>query len=136
MDAALAELDVIEEMLRPLVAAQKLHQREDFEVRLPVTQTKEFQKLGRCLEQRVGQLQKQIVSWIGPEAFQRCYIESAMLMAVTKIRDLSERLKMAMDDDKRPDLGLRERVETVFEEAKELRRLIDEVRLRRRSALD
>lgn len=59
-----------------------------------------------------------------------------MLMAVTKIRDLSERLKMAMDDDKRPDLGLRERVETVFEEAKELRRLIDEVRLRRRNAPD
>ena len=59
-----------------------------------------------------------------------------MLMAVTKIRDLSERLKMAMDDDKRPDLGLRERVETVFEEAKELRCLIDEVRHLRRSAPD
>ena len=81
-------------------------------------------------------VQKQIVSWIGPEAFQRHYIEAAMLMSVTKIRDYSERLKMAMDDDRRPDLGLRERVETVFEEAKELRRLIDEVRILRRSAPD
>ena len=41
-----------------------------------------------------------------------------MLMAVTKIRDLSERLEMAQDDDGRPDLGLRERVETVFERTK------------------
>ena len=127
VDLAFAELDVIEEMLRPLVAAKKIHQLPDC-FRFPVTQTKEFQLLGKFLEQRVSQLQKQIVSWIGPEVYQRHYIDSAMLMAVTKIRDLSERLKMAMDDDKRPDLGLRERVETVFEEAKELRRLIDEVR--------
>ena len=56
MDNAFAELDVIEEMLRPLVATRQLYQREDFEVRLPVTQTKEFQMLGRWLEQRVGQL--------------------------------------------------------------------------------
>ncbi len=49
VDLAFAELDVIEEMLRPLVAAQELHQREDFGVRLPVTQTKEFQMLGRWL---------------------------------------------------------------------------------------
>lgn len=48
-----------------------------------------------------------------------------MLNSVTKIRDLSERLKKAMNDDKRPDLGLRERVEIVFEKAKELRRLLD-----------
>lgn len=59
-----------------------------------------------------------------------------MLMAVTKIRDYSERLKMAMDDDKRPDLGLREQTEKVFEEAKELRRMMDEIRLLRRSAQD
>lgn len=50
-----------------------------------------------------------------------------MLMAVTKIRDLSEQLKMAMDDDRRLDLGLRERVETVFEEVAELQCLLDEV---------
>ena len=59
-----------------------------------------------------------------------------MLKSVTKIRDLAERLKMAMDDDKRPDLGLREQTEKVFEEAKELRRLLDEVRHLRRSAQD
>ena len=59
--------------------------------------------------------------------FQRNYIDSAMLMAVTKIRDLSEQLKMAMDDDRRLDLGLRERVETVFEEVAELQCLLDEV---------
>ena len=59
-----------------------------------------------------------------------------MLMAVTKIRDLSERLKMAMDDDRRPDLGLHERVETLFEEVKELRRLLDEVRNLRRGSQD
>ena len=59
-----------------------------------------------------------------------------MLMAVTKIRDLSEQLKMAMDDDRRPDLGLRERVETVFEEAAELRCLLDEVRNLRRGSQD
>ena len=59
-----------------------------------------------------------------------------MLMAVTKIRDYSERLKMARDDDKRPDLGLREQTEKVFEEAKELRRMMDEIRLLRRSAPD
>ncbi len=64
------------------------------------------------------------------------YIDFAMLMAVTKIQDYSERLKTAMDDDRRPDLGLREQVETVFEEAKELRRLLDEVRHLRRSAPD
>ena len=56
VDLAFAELDVIEEMLRPLVAAQELHKREDFGVRLPVTQTKEFQLFGRWLEERVGQL--------------------------------------------------------------------------------
>ena len=56
--------------------------------------------------------------------------------SVTKIQDLSERLKMAMGDDNRPDLGLREQTEKVFEEAKELRRLIDEVRILRRSAPD
>ena len=84
VDNAFAELDVIEEMLRPLVAAGQLHQREDFGVRFPITQTKEFQLLGRWLEQRVGQLQKQIVSWIVPEAYQRNYIDSAMLMVVTK----------------------------------------------------
>ncbi len=123
-------------MLRPLVAARKLHQLEDSGVRLPVTQTKEFQMLGRWLHQRVGQLQKQIVSWIGPETYRRRYTDSAMLMAVTKIRDLSERLKMAMDDDKRPDLGLREHVETVFEVAKELRRMMDEIRSLRRGTSD
>ena len=88
---AFAELDVIEEMLWPLVAAQRLHQREDFGVRFPVTQTKEFQMLGLWLEQRAQQLQ-QIVSWIGRDAYRRRYIEAAMLMAVTKIRDLSERM--------------------------------------------
>ena len=51
IDLAFAELDVIEEMLRTLVAAQNLHRREDFGVRLPVTQTREFQLLGRFLEQ-------------------------------------------------------------------------------------
>ena len=40
VDNAFAELDVIEEMLRPLVAARQLHQSEGFGVRLPVTQTK------------------------------------------------------------------------------------------------
>lgn len=64
------------------------------------------------------------VSWIGPEAFQRNF------------RDYSERLKMAMDDDKRPDLGLREQTEKVFEEAKELRRMMDKIRHLRRSAPD
>lgn len=43
---------------------------------------------------------------------------------------------MAMNNDNRPDLGLRERVETVLEEAKELRSLMDEVRILRRSAPD
>ena len=90
VDLAFAELDVIEEMLRPLVVAKTLHQRADFANRFPVTQTKEFQMLGRWLHQRVGQLQKQIVSWIGPETYRRRYTDSAMLMAVTKIRDLSE----------------------------------------------
>ena len=61
VDTAVAELDVIEEMLRSLVAAKKIHQPLDC-FRLPVTQTKEFQLLGRWLEQRVGQLQKQILS--------------------------------------------------------------------------
>ena len=56
--------------------------------------------------------------------------ESRRLLAATQSVDL------AMNEDKRPDLGLRERVETVFEEAKELRRLIDEVRILRRSAPD
>ena len=37
VDLAFAELDVIEKMLRTLVAAQRLHQREDFGVRFPVT---------------------------------------------------------------------------------------------------
>ena len=60
VDLAFAELDVIEEMLRPLVAARKLHQREDFGVRLPVTQTKEFQLLGRWLEQYVGQCKSRL----------------------------------------------------------------------------
>lgn len=97
VDMAFAELDVIEEMLRPLVAARQLHRRKDFEVRFLVTQTKEFQMLGRWLEQRVGQLKKQIVSWIGPDAYRRRYIESAMLMAVTKIRDYPERLIERLD---------------------------------------
>lgn len=48
----------------------------------------------------------------------------------------TERLKMAVDDDRRHDLGLRERVDTVFEEAAELQRLMDEVRLLRRSLQD
>lgn len=92
--ADLSELDVIEEMLRPLITAKTIHQsHEGFHH--PVTQTKEFQLLGRWLEQRVGQLPKQIVSWIGPEAYQRNFLDFSMLMAVTKIRDLSERLKMA-----------------------------------------
>ena len=43
---------------------------------------------------------------------------------------------MAMDDDKRPDLGLREHVETVFEVAKELRRMMDEIRSLRRGTSD
>ena len=92
--------------------------------------------LGLWLEQRAQQLQKQIVSWIGPEAFQRNFLDFAMLISVTKICDLSERLKTAMDDDKRLDLGLREQTEKVFEESKELRRLLDEVRLLRCSAPD
>lgn len=79
MDNAFAELDVIEEMLRPLVAARKLHQRGDFEVRLPITQTKEFQLLGWWLEQRVNQLQNQILSWIIPEAYQRHFLDYDML---------------------------------------------------------
>ena len=91
VDDAFAELDVIEEMLRPLAAARQLHHHEGFEVRLPVTQTKEFQLLGRWLEQRVGQLLKQIVSWIGPEAYRHRYIDTAMLNSVTKIRDYAER---------------------------------------------
>ncbi len=33
-----------------------------------------------------------------------------------------------MDADCRPDLGLRSHVEKVFEEAKELRRVLDEIR--------
>ena len=86
--------------------------------------------------QHVNQLRKQILSLIGPEAYQRNFLDFSMLMAVTKIRDLSERLKIAMDDDKRPDLGLREQTEKVFEEAKELRHLLDEVRHLRRSAPD
>ena len=45
VDLAFAELDIVEEMLRPLVAAQNLHQRKDFGARLPITQTKEFQLL-------------------------------------------------------------------------------------------
>lgn len=79
MDTALAEMDIGEEMLWPLVAAKTLHQREDFGVRLPITQTKEFQMLGRFLEQRVNQLRKQILSWIVPEAYQRNYIDYDML---------------------------------------------------------
>lgn len=59
-----------------------------------------------------------------------------MLVAVTKIRDYSERLKMAMDDDNHPDLGLREQTEKVFEEAKELRRMMDEIRHLRRHSQD
>ena len=66
VDLAFAELDVIEEMLRPLVAAQELHQREDFGVHIPITQTEEFQFFGRLLEQRVHQLRKQILSLIWP----------------------------------------------------------------------
>ena len=92
--------------------------------------------LGLWLEQRAQQLQKQIVSKIGPDVYRRRYIEAAMLISVTKICDLSERLKTAMDDDKRLDLGLREQTEKVFEESKELRRLLDEVRLLRCSAPD
>ena len=56
--------------------------------------------------------------------------ESRRLLAATQA------VELVMDDDRRPDLGLRERVETLFEEAKELRRLIDEVRILRRSAPD
>ena len=97
VDLAFAELDVIEEMLRLLVAARQLHQREGFGVRLPVTQTKEFQLLGRWLEQRVGQLQKQIVSWIGPEAYQRNFLDYDMLKSVTKIRDYAERMIEQLD---------------------------------------
>lgn len=122
-------------MLRTLVTAKEIHQLPNC-FRPPITQTKEFQMLGRWLEQRVGQLQKQILSWIGPEAYQRNFLDYDMLKSVTKIRDYSERLKMAVDDDKRPDLGLREHVETVFEEAAELRQLIDEVRILRRSSQD
>ena len=59
-----------------------------------------------------------------------------MPMEIAKIRDYSERLKMAMADDKRPDLGLREQTEKVFEEAKALRRIMDEVRHLRRSSQD
>ena len=40
VDTALAEMDIVEEMLWPLVAAKTLHQREDFGARLPITQTK------------------------------------------------------------------------------------------------
>ena len=43
---------------------------------------------------------------------------------------------MAMDDDCRPDLGLRPHVEKVFEEAKELRRVLDKIRGLRRGGQD
>ena len=60
VDLAFAELEVIEEMLRPLVTVRELHQSEDLEVRFPVTQTKEFQLFGRWLEQRVGQCKSRL----------------------------------------------------------------------------
>ena len=66
MDTAFAKLDIVEEMLRSLVAVRNLHQREDFGVHIPITQTEEFQFFGRLLEQRVHQLRKQILSLIWP----------------------------------------------------------------------
>ena len=81
LDLAFTELDVVEEMLRPLVDAQKIHHLSDC-FRIPITQTKEFQLLGRLLEQRVNQLRKKILSLIGPEAYQHNYLDSAMLMTV------------------------------------------------------
>lgn len=47
---------------------------------------------------------------IGPDAYQRRFMGASMLLAVTKIRDCVESMKMMMDSDGRPDLGLREYV--------------------------
>lgn len=45
-DLAFAELDIVEEMLRPLVDAKEMQQLPDC-FRIPITQTKEFQFFGR-----------------------------------------------------------------------------------------
>ena len=94
---AFAELDIVEEMLRLLIADQRIHEREENGLRIPITQTEPFHLLGWLLEQRVNQLRKQISSWIGPESFQRNYIDSAMLMVVTKIHDYAERMIEQLD---------------------------------------
>ncbi len=88
VDLAFAELDIVEEMLRPLVSPKTQHEHED-SFRIPITQTEEFQLFSLLLEQRLNHLKKNIVSTIGAD-YQRNCIDSAMLMAVTEIRDLSE----------------------------------------------
>lgn len=96
VDTAFAELDVVEEMLRPLVVTKSIHEHEDG-FRIPITQTEPFQEFGRHLETRLNELEKKIVSLIGPESYQRRFIDSSMLFGVTKIWYYAEQLKMVMD---------------------------------------
>ncbi len=50
VDLAFAELDIVEEMLRPLVAAKKIHHLPDC-FRILITQTESFHLLGRLLKE-------------------------------------------------------------------------------------
>lgn len=71
--------------------------------------TKPAQHTGRP-KHRVNELKRKVISMIGPDAYQRRFMGASMLLAVTKIRDCVESMKMMIDSDGRPDLGLREYV--------------------------